>query len=284
LGAPGTMILTTANGGGYNYGSGTSFSAPLTAGVVALVLSANPALTPSQLQEILRQSATDLGPAGWDPGFGWGRLNAANAVAMAQNPPLPPTPPAPTDITPPTVAITSPTNGATVSGIVHIQITANDNVSIATVSSTVNGAWLGTFNYVVALYVFDWDTTTAPNGICPVTATATDAAGNTVTTTVSVNVSNGVADTTSPTIGITSPANAARVSGNVSVLVNAADNKAVVRVELYLDGALTSTSTSGAFTTKWNTAKSGRGTHTLMCKAYDAAGNVGNSAAVTVTK
>jgi len=284
LGAPGTMILTTANGGGYNYGSGTSFSAPLTAGVVALVLSANPALTPSQLQEILRQSATDLGPAGWDPGFGWGRLNAANAVAMAQNPPLPPTPPAPTDITPPTVAITSPTNGATVSGIVHIQITANDNVSIATVSSTVNGAWLGTFNYVVALYVFDWDTTTAPNGICPVTATATDAAGNTVTTTVSVNVSNGVADTTPPTIGITSPANAARVSGNVSVLVNAADNKAVVRVELYLDGALTSTSTSGAFTTKWNTAKSGRGTHTLMCKAYDAAGNVGNSAAVTVTK
>jgi len=105
-----------------------------------------------------------------------------------------------------------------------------------------------------------------------------------VTTTVSVNVSNGVADTTPPTIGITSPANAARVSGNVSVLVNAADDKAVVRVELYLDGALTSTSTSGAFTTKWNTAKSGRGTHTLMCKAYDAAGNVGNSAAVTVTK
>ena len=279
LGAPGTMVYTTCNGSAYGYGSGTSFSAPLVAGVAALVLSANPALTPSQVQDILRQSADDKGPAGWDPGYGSGRLNAANAVAMAGNPPPPPPP----DTTAPTVSITSPTNGAAVSGVIQILVTASDNVALSLVSSSANGVFLGGYNTVASPYLFYWDTTTAPNGTCPVTATATDGAGNTVTATVSVNVTNAVVDSTAPTIAITSPTNGARVSGNVSVLVSAADNTAVVKVQLYVDGVLTSTSNSAPFTTKWNTGKAGRGTHTVLCKASDAAGNVGTST-ITVTK
>jgi subtilisin len=62
--------------------SGTSMASPHAAGVAALVLSKNPALTPDQVRAILRASSLDLGPAGWDPVFGYGRVQARNAVVQ----------------------------------------------------------------------------------------------------------------------------------------------------------------------------------------------------------
>ncbi len=81
--APGAGMYTTSNGGGYASVSGTSFSAPLTAGIYALMFSANPALTPTQADNILFSTADDLGTAGWDQYYGHGRVNAAKAVAAA---------------------------------------------------------------------------------------------------------------------------------------------------------------------------------------------------------
>jgi len=83
LAAPGVSILTTGNGGGYPSGSGTSYAAPCVAGVAALVMSANPNLTGLQVQAILKNNADDLGPAGWDTSFGFGRVNAFRAVQAA---------------------------------------------------------------------------------------------------------------------------------------------------------------------------------------------------------
>jgi hypothetical protein len=74
------------------------------------------------------------------------------------------------------------------------------------------------------------------------------------------------------------------VLGNVSVLVNASDNVAVKKVELYVDGVLKATSTLAPFTTKWSTQKVSVGPHTLQTKAYDAAGNKAVSASVTITR
>jgi hypothetical protein len=67
-------------------------------------------------------------------------------------------------------------------------------------------------------------------------------------------------------------------------MVNASDDVAVTKVELYVDGLLQAASTTAPFTTKWNTTKAAKGGHTLSCKAYDAAGNVGVSQVVSVTK
>jgi subtilisin family serine protease len=83
LAAPGVGIYTTTMGGGYGSVSGTSFSAPTVAGVAALVISANPSLSSSQVQQVLKQSADDLGAPGWDPVYGWGRVNAQKAVCLA---------------------------------------------------------------------------------------------------------------------------------------------------------------------------------------------------------
>jgi len=92
--APGNDILTTEKGGGYGYVDGTSFAAPITAGVAALVLAANSELTNQQVVDILKQSADDLGQPGFDSYFGWGRVNAGKAVQLA-TPALPSPAPAP---------------------------------------------------------------------------------------------------------------------------------------------------------------------------------------------
>jgi subtilisin family serine protease len=59
---------------------GTSAAAPHVAAIAALVLQRNPTLSPAQVREILRSSAIDLGPAGFDHVFGAGRADALNAV------------------------------------------------------------------------------------------------------------------------------------------------------------------------------------------------------------
>jgi thermitase len=139
LAAPGVSIVTTGGGGTYVAGTGTSFSAPIVAGVAALVISANPSLTAVQVQDILKQNADDLGAPGFDTSFGFGRVNAYRAVLAATS--VAPTPP---DTTAPSVTITAPTPGSTVSGTVTISVSAADNVGITQVDCFVNGALLGT--------------------------------------------------------------------------------------------------------------------------------------------
>jgi len=62
--------------------AGTSLASPYAAGVAALLLSVNPDLTADQVEEALRKSAVDLDAPGYDPNYGWGFVNAANAVQL----------------------------------------------------------------------------------------------------------------------------------------------------------------------------------------------------------
>jgi subtilisin family serine protease len=85
ISAPGASITTTNYHNSYATWNGTSFSAPIVAGVAALVISANPNLNSNQIQSILKTSATDLGVVGWDPLYGSGKVNAYKAVQMAKS-------------------------------------------------------------------------------------------------------------------------------------------------------------------------------------------------------
>jgi hypothetical protein len=93
----------------------------------------------------------------------------------------------------------------------------------------------------------------------------------------------GGGDTTAPSTSISAPANAATVSGVVSVTANASDNVAVTRVEFWLDGVLQSTDTTSPYAWSWDTTASASGAHSLVSKAYDAANNTGTSATINVT-
>jgi len=86
--APGVGIVSTL-GTGYGTYSGTSMAAPHVAGVVALIKQANPSLGASDIVQILRSTATDLGPPGQDDDTGSGLVNALAAVATAMGRPVP---------------------------------------------------------------------------------------------------------------------------------------------------------------------------------------------------
>jgi len=66
----------------YDYWQGTSMSAALVSGLSALLLAANPALTPQQVESLMASTAQDLGPTGWDQDYGWGRIDMARAVGQ----------------------------------------------------------------------------------------------------------------------------------------------------------------------------------------------------------
>jgi thermitase len=275
--APGSNITTTQRGGGYATWSGTSFSAPITAGVAALVIAAQPGLSGRQVMQVLIESCDDLGATGWDSTYGWGRLNAQKAVARALSGIIT------GDTTPPSVQFASPAAGATVSDTVLVSVNATDNVAVDSVAISLNGVTVA--NLTKAPYTWSWNTTNYANGAYNLTAVATDTSGNQAAQTITVNVYN-VPDTTPPSISIVSPVSGSVVSGSVNVQVLASDNKAVTKVELYVNGKRVASSTTPPFSMTWNTRGLKAATYTLQCKAYDAAGNStwSNSVKVTVTK
>ncbi|HEX4568292.1 MAG TPA: Ig-like domain-containing protein, partial [Vicinamibacterales bacterium] len=94
------------------------------------------------------------------------------------------------DTTPPSVTISVPSPGASVSGTTTVSATASDNVGVAGVQFKLDGANLGAED-TAGPYSVPWDTTGAANGSHTLTAVARDAAGNVATSTgVSVTVSN----------------------------------------------------------------------------------------------
>lgn len=85
--APGSGIYSSVAGGDANYDwmSGTSMASPLTAGLCALILSADTSLTPDQVEHCLTAGCVNIDALNSDYiGFlGWGRINAANSLACA---------------------------------------------------------------------------------------------------------------------------------------------------------------------------------------------------------
>ncbi|RKH64057.1 extracellular catalytic domain type 1 short-chain-length polyhydroxyalkanoate depolymerase [Corallococcus llansteffanensis] len=186
----------------------------------------------------------------------------------------------------PTVSLTAPGNGSTVSGAVQVTATASDNVGVARVEFFIDNALAGTDP--ASPYAYTWNSATATNGTHVLVARAYDAAGNTAaSSTVTVTVTGGTSDTTAPTVSFASPTGGATVSGAVTLAANAADDRGVTKVEFLVDGAVVGQGVSapqaGRFELSWDTAPYATGTHTLQARAYDAAGNSAASASVLVT-
>jgi thermitase len=80
--APGVGIRSTYWWGGSTYGwlSGTSQATPHAAGLAALIWSVSPGLNNTQVESIIKQTADDLGAAGRDNHYGFGRINARRAL------------------------------------------------------------------------------------------------------------------------------------------------------------------------------------------------------------
>lgn len=88
--APGQQVVAATGGSSADpfalqqYGrlSGTSFATPIVSGTAALLLQLHPDWSPAQVADALRTTAVDLGPAGPDTLFGWGRVDVARASQL----------------------------------------------------------------------------------------------------------------------------------------------------------------------------------------------------------
>ncbi|RKZ63600.1 MAG: peptidase S8 [Gammaproteobacteria bacterium] len=275
--APGASILTTTRGGGYGNWNGTSFASPVTAGVVALIMGANPTLTPDEVETVLENSADKIA-GDWHPNYGNGRVNAAVAVQMAMSMDS-----IPIDSEAPVVNIFSPTGGAMISGIALVEVNATDNSQVSEVSLYADGQFIGADN--TTPYQFSWDSNDAADGSVVLTAYANDEAGNEgVSNSVSVNVKNqaDVTDQSPPSVSIRNPTDGSTVSRTVSISVIAEDDVKVNEIKLYVDGILKSTVNGDTLSFGWNTRKVSNGTHTLKAVAVDSA-NKSTSQSIQVT-
>jgi len=284
LSAPGSSILTTAPGNAYQAVSGTSFSTPLVAGAIGLMLSINPNLTPAQIDTILKVTADDFGPAGWDPGYGWGRLNVGRAISVIEGM-ITGAP----DSTPPVVGFLHPQIGGDANGLIGIsgselvQVNALDESTSPEVSLFADGVLLGTS--ASSPYTFYCDASLYADGSQhTLMAVARDQAGNTTSISTLVTARAGF-DATPPTVGFVQPSANGQIaiSPGETVELSASDNQGVTAVSLIADGALVGTVTALPYTFTWNTSSFARGSlHTLSAVAGDQANN-STTVSITVT-
>lgn len=78
-------ILSTTPGNNYEFLQGTSMATPHVVGVAGLIQAYDPSLSNEDVRSIIQQSCFDLGDSGWDPVFGYGIVNALNALVLAES-------------------------------------------------------------------------------------------------------------------------------------------------------------------------------------------------------
>jgi len=172
--APGYSVYSSYPGGGYTRMSGTSMAGPHVAGVVALMRQANPDADVETIKNILMSTARDLGTAGEDNTFGWGVIDAYQAVVAVMEP----------DTEPPVITVTAPNGGEVldVGAAYSITWNATDNVGVTQVG--LYYSYDGGANYTLIDNVsgnpgsYDWTVPNTPSTQCLVKAYAYDAATN----------------------------------------------------------------------------------------------------------
>jgi len=163
---------------GYYLMDGTSMAAPHVSGVAALLIANGNATTPDDVRAALQETARDLGTAGRDDTYGWGMVDPYAALQWSSGP---------VD-DPPSVIITSPTDGAIVSGPVTIAADVADDIEVEKVEFFVDGSPIGMSH--TSPHGIDWDSTTASDGSHVIRATAIDNASQTASDSISVTVDN----------------------------------------------------------------------------------------------
>jgi len=291
--APGVSVLTTSRGGGYASVSGTSIATPLASGLAALILSVNPNFAAADVLNLITGNTNDLGEAGFDPFYGYGRINVNQSLIAAQ------TVSSNADMIPPTVSVTEPEANAVLAGIVTVGAAADDNSAVDSVEFYLDGGLIGTS--FIEPHRFSWNTSEVPDGEHTLTAVAEDTSGNlAVSAPVIVTVQNTrepdpvpeptpeptpVADTTPPVVQLKSPTDGSTLSSKATVSASGADDESgVVMMRVFVDGSLMTEQAKASITWNWNLRKVSKGVHTVTAQAVDGAGNAGEVSVTVFVK
>jgi hypothetical protein len=182
-------------------------------------------------------------------------------------------------VAPPTVNLTAPGNGTTVSGSsVTVSANASSSNGIASVQFKLDGANLGAA-VTSSPYNGSWNSISAANGTHTLTAVATDKSGNqTTSAAVSVNVNNAL-----PSVTMTSPANNTTYAAPATVNLTASvtpNGHTITAVKFYNGSTLLGQSTTAPYTCAWNNV--GAAVYGVNATAVYDSGSTVNSSVLTV--
>jgi PKD repeat protein len=244
--APGVSIRSTHLLGSFKYLSGTSMASPHVAGVSALLLAANPSLTPSDVDTILKTTAVDLGTAGFDTTFGYGRVDAYSAYLAASGSESPPA-----ENAAPTAHAGGPYSG----------IEGNSITLDASASADPDG--------IIASYSWNFGDGKTGSGVKP-SHVYTENGVYSVTLTVTDN--NGAQSSASTTVSV----------DNVPPSVNAGlDKNGIVGESLIFSGFYTDPGSVDTHTLQWSFGDGSTSSSITSTHAYTSAGQYTVSLTVT---
>jgi hypothetical protein len=184
------------------------------------------------------------------------------------------------DNTSPSMSITGPSNGATVSGTITITASAADALSgMHGVNFYFDGAFI-VMDSVSPYESTALDTTLYPDGSHTIKAMALDNAFNIASQEITVNVDNSVAippppppDTTAPTVSFIDPVSGETISGTATVQVSAIDNVGMNVVYFYVDGVNKGSDFAAPYSFSVDTTIIADGNHIMKAKAFDKSNN-----------
>lgn len=275
IAAPGVCIESTIPGGGYASYSGTSMASPHTAGAAALyIVEKNIGKSSTRWLTVRDGLQTAWAVPQSDPcGFTGGKSNEPFLMLAACD--------TASGDSPPSVAITNPADGATVSDSVTITADASDDIGVTQVEFFVDGVSIGADTDSSDGWSTAWDSTSVVDGSYTLTAEATDTASQTSSDAISVTVDNVDSP---PSVALTNPAAGAIISGTVSVTADATDDNGVSQVEFF-DGVTSlgiDSDGSDGWSVSWDTTTASNGEHALTATATDTAGQTASDS-VNVT-
>jgi cysteine-rich repeat protein len=181
------------------------------------------------------------------------------------------------DLTPPVVAISKPSQDARTAGLMRVEVNASDDTSVAGVELLADGTLVAGDD--AAPYEIDWDTRAFLDGYVSLTARAYDTAGNdALSREVVIRVDNAGRvsdDTTPPRVSLLAPANGSIVNGFVTASAQASDGSMISSLQIRMDGKTLCSGPLAVLSCQWDTNASPPGTHTIQALATDASGNSG---------
>lgn len=192
----------------------------------------------------------------------------------------------------PLVAITRPTQGATVSGVIWIDVAfrSDSNRPISRLEVYIDDTLAREMDLTSPMLEgrqsFNWDFSYAAATTHKISARAIDTANGAAAASVSVQVQNATVagpDRIPPVVRIYYPAQGAKLHGQVEVKAEASDNVGVELIYFYVDGRLHKMMMNAPpYVDSWDTAREADGSHVLEAVAVDAQENEARSAQVTV--